>query len=71
MAHRLVGYTLRLKGGTAFPDTYLTQQGFYTREFKPVLSCEQAEIALEDYMNSGAFLQLLTVTPVYDYRRRV
>lgn len=66
---RLVGYTVRFKCHTG--DRYLTCHGTSTNMFKPVLSAEQAKVVWENYANSGAFLQLPTVCPVYDYRRRI
>jgi len=69
MAHRLVGYTMRLAGSIMFPDTYFTVSGYYTHH-KFVLSKEQVTKVWTEYANSGAFFQLPIVTPVYDYRRR-
>ena len=68
MAHRLVGYTMRFTCCTG--DRYLTPQGGTTNMYKPVLSVEQAKVVWKEYAHSGAFFQLPTVCPVYDYRRR-
>ena len=70
MAHRLVGYTMRLKGFSIFPDTYFTMCGNYFAHHKFVLSKEQVTKVWTEYANSGAFFQIPIVTPVYDYRRR-
>ena len=64
---RLVGYTMRLVGNR---DLYWASDGGRTRDYKPVLSERRVKELWLEYANSGAFLQLPTVCPVYDYRRR-
>jgi hypothetical protein len=66
---RLVGYTMRFKGGGLFTDYYLTPCGAHT-EYAHVLCKEKVKELWLEYANSGAFFQLPTLCPVYDYRRR-
>lgn len=65
---RLVGYTMKLQGN---PDVYWTADGDYTAEYKPVLDVRTVRKFWLEYANSGAFFQIPTLTPVYNYRRRV
>ena len=69
MTHRLVGYTMRLKGIGPWPDEYFTASGDWS-VWRAVLSAEKTKELWLEYANSGAFFQIPIVTPVYDYRRR-